>query len=74
MLVVDMDATGKRIKEKIKGSRMKVGYIRKQLGVSSSNTFYRWFHGYGLPDTERLFQLADLLGCAPDDLIVTRRV
>lgn len=74
MLVVDMDATGKRIKEKIKHSHMKTKYIREQLGISSSNTFYRWYHGCGLPETERLFQLADLLGCAPDDLIVTRRV
>lgn len=74
MLIVDVEATGKNIRKLITERGLKTSWVKQQLGITSPATVYKWFKGVCLPDTERLFQLADCLNCGVEEIVITKRI
>ena len=70
MPVINMAATGAKIKELITGKGMTVKDIQKIFGFSSPYPIYKWINGQSLPAIENLVVLANMMGVTIDDLLV----
>lgn len=70
MLRIDTKATGKKIYDKIMESDYSPQTIAIQLNVSTSTPYY-WFEGKVFPKLATLVNLAHILDCTVDDLLVT---
>lgn len=73
MVVIDVEATGKKIHKMVR-AKYKIRQFGELLGLTSTSVMYHWFHGESLPHIERIFQIADLLDCSVEDIIVIRRI
>ena len=71
--VVDIPATGRNIKARVKSMKLKRTAVAEELGISEQ-AVYKWFRGEALPDIPHLFTLSRLLGCTVDDLISTQEI
>ena len=68
--MVDMDATGKRIKELREQAGLTVLDLQELLGLASPQAVYKWQRGAGLPGIENLFALSYLFEVLVEDIIV----
>lgn len=72
--VLDLDATGKKIKTLMKQKGVTPRQLQKILDFPYVQTIYNWFAGKNMPSIDNLVVLAQVLGVSMDDLVVTRMV
>lgn len=68
--VVDMKKTGAHMKELFEEKNITIDDIRKELGLKSKQSVYRWFYGAALPTVDHLYTLACMLKVPVDELLV----
>ena len=69
MVKIDMQATGKLIREKCDAAGMTPTELCRQLNLAVTTPYY-WFEGKSLPRLETFLNLAERLGCELKDLYV----
>ena len=67
---IDMNETGKRLRNRLGGAGIPVAELSRMLGFSSRQAIYRWFRGEALPSVDHLYRIGQILGCRIDDLLV----
>lgn len=67
--VIDMEATGARIRELRKENRLKVDEVREFLGLDSQQAIYKWQRGECMPTIDNLYALSVLFETSVDDII-----
>ena len=72
--VLDLDATGIKIKTLMKQRGITPRQMQLILNFPYVQTIYNWFAGKNMPTIDNLVVLAQVLGVAMDDIIVTRMV
>ena len=72
--VLDLDATGVKIKTLMKQRGISPRQMQLILNFPYVQTIYNWFAGKNMPTLDNLVVLAKVLGVAMDDIIVTRMV
>ena len=70
--MIDVWATGDRIKTAIRMSGRTIKKAAEELDVDA-HTLYHYGFGTSLPKLETLAALADLLGCTIDELVVRKK-
>ena len=69
MVTIDMEKTGKKIKELRKKSGMTIRQVQEACGISAA-VVCKWQNGQAMPTLDNLIILADLWDVKMDDLIV----
>lgn len=69
MVTIDMEKTGKKIKEIRKRSGMTIRQVQEACGISAA-AVCKWQNGQAMPTLDNLIILADLWDVKMDDLIV----
>ena len=72
--VLDLEATGVKIKTLMKQRGITPRQMQLILNFPYVQTIYNWFAGKNMPTIDNLVVLAQVLGVAMDDIIVTRMV
>lgn len=67
--VIDVKATGARIKELRKARRLKVDEIARFMGFESEQAIYKWQRGDSLPTIDNLYALSRLFETSVDDIL-----
>lgn len=67
---IDIEKTGKKMKQILKEAGYDVKIIQKYLHLSCPQPVYRWFNGKVLPTVDHLFMLSKLLGIHMEDFLV----
>lgn len=70
MPVINMKATGIKIKDLIKEKGLTVKDVQDIFGFASPYPVYKWINGKSLPAIDNLVILAHVMGVKIDDLIV----
>lgn len=70
MPTINMNETGKRIKEMRKKAGMTVKELQEIFGFTSPQAIYKWQNGTALPTVDNLVILAAVFGCRIDDILV----
>lgn len=70
--IIDLEATGKKIKENMERKGLTPKDVQKELGLTVYQSVYHWIHGRNLPTIDNLVVLSRLFGCRIDDLLVVR--
>lgn len=68
-MTIDMEKTGKKIKEIRKRSGMTIRQVQEACGISAV-AVCKWQNGQAMPTLDNLIILADLWDVKMDDLIV----
>ena len=68
--MIDMQKTGRRIKEICDKQRITVKQIQEELNIGSFQSIYSWFHGKTLPSLDNFYALCKLLHVSMDSMIV----
>ena len=71
--IIDMAATGNRIKDLVKQSSYSVDEISGMLFVHPQ-AIYKWIYGKALPTLQNLLNLAKVLRVKPEDIIIFEEV
>lgn len=74
MLVINMIATGAKIKELIINNGLAVKDVQNIFGFASPYPVYKWINGKSLSAIENLVVLAKVMNIAIDDLLVVSEV
>ena len=72
--VLDLAATGAKIKTTLKQKGISVRELRVIMDFPYVQTIYNWFAGKNMPTIDNLIVLAKILAVPMDDLIVTNLV
>ena len=72
--VLDVDATGAKIKSLMKQRGITPRQLQIILDFPYVQTVYNWFSGKNMPTIDNLIVLAQVLGVTVDDIIVTKTV
>lgn len=70
---IDMEKTGKLIRQRILGAGLTVKDIQEKLYLSCPQPIYRWFKGQILPSVNHLYALSKLLGIHMEELLVQKK-
>ena len=70
MPMIDMAATGQRIKELRIQAGLSVSDLQSIFGFGTPNAIYRWIAGTALPTVDNLVILAHVLHVTIDEIIV----
>lgn len=70
---IDLEQTGKKLKDSIFSAGYTVKDIQKYLQLSCPQSIYRWFNGKILPSVDHLYRLSLLLGMHMEELLVPKR-
>lgn len=73
MKILDIDATRKTIKKKIKESKYSIHDIAKMMGLTVVS-IYKWQNGSSLPTLDNLVILSGILNCETTELIKTKEI
>lgn len=68
--VIDVVATGARIKELRKKKNLRVEDISRYMGFESEQAIYKWQRGDSLPTVDNLYALSKLFEIPIDDILV----
>ena len=68
--VINMKATGNRIRDLRKERKMKIDDIVEYMGFESQQAVYKWQRGESLPTVDNLYALSRLFGTTVDDILV----
>ncbi len=74
MTMIDMEATGVAIKNKLKENGIPAKELAKELGFASPNAVYKWMKGETLPTLDNLVLVALFLDTTMDKLIKLKTV
>lgn len=72
--VLDLAATGAKIKTIMKQKGVTPRQLQLILGFPYVQTIYNWFAAKNMPTLDNLVVLAQVLGVTMDDIIVTRMI
>lgn len=72
--MLDLDATGAKIKTIMKQKGVTPRQLQLILGFPYVQTIYNWFTAKNMPTLDNLVVLAQVLGVTMDDIIVTRMI
>ena len=72
--VIDMTATGARIKELRLKSKLSVSEVQSMLGLTSPEAIYKWEKGKYMPSIDNCLALASIFGVRVEDLIATNEI
>jgi len=72
MLVINTMATGERIRQLRTEKGITAREMAKQLGISYY-VYLKWERGDSMPHISHLVNIAEILGCLMEELIVIRR-
>ena len=67
--VLDMKATGARIKELRTDHNLKVREVAEFMGLESEQAVYKWQRGESLPTVDNLYALSYLFDTSVDDIL-----
>lgn len=67
---INVDATGKQLKQIRKEHNFSVQDIQHQIGLISAQAIYKWERGQALPSLDNIVILAKLYEVTLDDLLV----
>lgn len=70
--IIDIKATGQRMKDLCREEGLSVSQIKRQLNLSCAQTVYKWFSGQNIPSIENFYALSLMLGVTMDELLVTK--
>ena len=68
--VIDVKATGARIKELRKAHHLKVEDVARFMGFESEQAVYKWQRGDSLPTVDNLYALSVLFNTSVDDILM----
>ncbi|SCY38645.1 DNA-binding transcriptional regulator, XRE-family HTH domain [Lachnospiraceae bacterium XBB2008] len=68
--VIDMKATGNRIRQIRIGNKMRVSDISDYMGFEYAQAVYKWEAGKSLPSVDNLYALSRLFGVSVEDILV----
>ncbi len=71
-ITLDIENTGRNIKDICREQGVSVDDIAFMLGVSTQ-TIYSWFSAKKMPTVDHLIELADVLDVTVDELLVRRQ-
>ena len=71
--VIDMAATGARIRELRRKKKLKVDQVREFLGLDSQQAIYKWQRGECMPTIDNLYALSVLFETSLDSIIMGSR-
>ena len=71
--VLDMKATGERIKELRMEHKMKVCEVARFMGFESDQAVYKWQRGESLPTVDNLYALSKLFETSVDEILIGDR-
>ena len=69
--VIDMKATGRRIRQLRLEKGIKIDDIVTYMGLSVPQAIYKWQRGDSLPSVDNLYALSKLLDTPVEDILVT---
>ena len=69
---IDMEKTGKKLKDVTREAGFDVKTIQNYLHLSCPQPIYRWFRGMVLPSVDHLYVLSGLLGVHMEELLVPK--
>ena len=72
--VIDMTATGNRIKSLRIAAGMSVKDLQDIFGFTNPQAIYKWQQGQAMPTIDNMAVLAAVLGVKIDDIIVFQKV
>lgn len=72
--VLDLEATGAKIKTLMKQRGITPRQLQILLDFPYVQTVYNWYQGKNMPTLDNLVVLAQVLGVAMDEIVVTRMV
>ena len=72
--VLDLDATGAKIKTLMKQRGVTPRQLQLILNFPYVQTVYNWFAGKNMPTLDNLVVLAQVLDVVMDDIVVTKMV
>jgi len=72
--VLDLDATGKKIKTLMKQKGITARQLQTILGFEYVQGVYAWTQGKNAPSIDNLLILAQVFGVQMDDIIMTKMV
>ena len=72
--VLDLEATGAKIKTLMKQRGITPRQLQILLDFPYVQTVYNWYAGKNMPTIDNLVVLAQILGVTMDDIVVTRMV
>ncbi len=67
--VIDLKATGSRIKELRKERHLTVSEVAEFMGFESLQAVYKWQRGDSLPTVDNLYALCQLFGTTTEDIL-----
>ena len=68
--VIDMEKTGKKIREVCEKQGILAKDIKEYMGFSAVQSVYDWFRGKNLPTVDNLYALSRLLRVSMETLVV----
>ena len=71
---IDMQRTGRKLKQMIESAGYTPRMIQDFLHLSCVQPIYRWYKGLILPTVDHLFMLSELLGVHMEDFLVKKNV
>lgn len=74
MKQINLEATGKRIRDGRKALGLTMQDVIDRLYLGSLTAVWKWEKGMCLPTLDNLVNLAEMFGCEPMDLIVVMEV
>ena len=74
--VVNTEATKMNIRRMLKEKNMTPRYIQRRLNLDSIQAVYKWIgdSGKGIPSLDNLINLATILDCTLEDILVLNHV
>ena len=73
MPTIDMQATGRNIKDKMTAKGMTVTDVQDIFGFNTPQAIFKWLRGATLPTIDNLVILANIFGTTMDDIIITNK-
>lgn len=70
--IIDMHRTGRWIHQICKLNGKSARIIQNEIGLTSVQSVYDWFHGRTLPSLENMCILSELLGLNMENLLIGR--
>ena len=70
--VLDIKATGERIKELRKSCNLRVEDVAEFMGFESVQAVYKWQRGESLPTVDNLYALSRLFGTTVDEILAEK--
>lgn len=68
--VINIKATGERIKTLMDERELVVKDIQEELGLATVQAVYKWFYGQNLPSLDNLICLSRVFQVKIDDILV----